>query len=102
MFERILHALRALFHPDLSPQDVAAALDTAAAHQGERLDWRNSIVDLMKLLNLDSSLAARRVLAQDIGYAEPFDGTADQNLRLHTHLMTRLAEHGIVIPKEAP
>ncbi len=52
-----------------APVDVAAIMDNLAAQSSERLDWRRSIVDLMKLINLDSSLAARKELAQELSYA---------------------------------
>src|SRR5438132_4045647 len=57
--------------------DVAAVLDEKAAHSHERLNWKHSIVDLMKLLGLDSSLSARQQLAQELGYSASLDGSAE-------------------------
>jgi hypothetical protein len=70
-----------------------------AAGKREDLDWRRSIVDLMKLLNLDSSLAARKQLAQELGYTGALDGSSEMNVWLHTQVMTKLAEGGGKVPE---
>jgi hypothetical protein len=57
-----------------------------------------SIVDLMKLLNLDSSLSARKQLAQELGYKGELNGSAEMNIWLHKQVMTKLAESGGVVP----
>ena len=75
-------------------------MDNLAAQSTQRLDWRNSIVDLMKLINLDSSLAARKELAQELSYAGDMNDSASMNVWLHKQVMTKLAENGGKIPDE--
>jgi 3-oxoacyl-ACP reductase-like protein len=82
------------------PVDVEEVLSGLAARSPQRLDWRHSIVDLMKLLDLDSSLAARKELAGELGYAGRLDGSAEMNLWLHRAVMRRLAENGGRVPDE--
>jgi hypothetical protein len=69
-----------------------------AAGQREKYDWQKSIVDLMKLLNLDSSLNARKELAKELGYTSALDGSAEMNVWLHKQVMTKLAETGGKVP----
>jgi hypothetical protein len=83
-----------------APVDVTAIMDGLAGKATERLDWRRSIVDLMKLLNLDSSLAARKELAQELGYAGDTNDSASMNIWLHGQVMTKLAENGGNVPAE--
>ena len=83
-----------------APVDVAAIMDNLAAQSSERLDWRRSIVDLMKLINLDSSLAARKELAQELSYAGDMNDLASMNIWLHKQVMTKLAENGGKVPDE--
>jgi uncharacterized protein DUF3597 len=78
----------------MSQVDVAAVLTKLRAEQNERLDWRTSIVDLMELLKLDSSLAARKRLAQELGYSSDTNDSASMNIWLHKQVMQKLAEHG--------
>jgi hypothetical protein len=66
--------------------------------QKEDLNWKESIVDLMKLLKLDSSLTARKQLAQELGYTGALDGSAAMNIWLHKQVMTKLAEGGGKVP----
>ena len=80
--------------------DVAAIVDKAAAAKGEKLAWRTSIVDLMKLINLDSSLAARKDLAQELHYTGDMNDSASMNIWLHKQVMTKLAENGGNVPAE--
>lgn len=61
-------------------------------------NWEQSIVDLMKLLNLDSSLSARKQLAQELGYTGALNGSAEMNVWLHEQIMIKLAESGGVVP----
>jgi 3-oxoacyl-ACP reductase-like protein len=82
----------------ISRADVEAILHKVAADVREDLDWKRSIVDLMKLLKLDSGLGARKQLAQELGYAGALDGSADMNIWLHKQVMTKLAESGGKIP----
>ena len=79
--------------------DVAAVVDkAAAAHKGEKLEWRTSIVDLMKALDVDSSLAARKDLAKELGYTGDMNDSASMNVWLHKQVMTKLAENGGKVP----
>src|SRR5262245_46570306 len=82
----------------ISKADVDAILAKLAAEQREDLDWRNSIVDLMKLLKLDSGLGARKQLAQELGYTGALDGSAAMNVWLQKQVMTKLAESGGKVP----
>ena len=82
------------------PVDVAAVLMSLAAKKKEKLDWRHSIVDLMKLLDLDSSLAARKELAHELKYGGDTNDSATMNVWLHKQVMIKLAEHGGKVPDE--
>ena len=82
----------------ISREDVEAILKRLHDDQREDFDWRRSIVDLMKLLKLDSSLSARKQLAQELGYSGALDGSADMNLWLHRQVMTKLAKSGGKVP----
>jgi Domain of unknown function (DUF3597) len=82
----------------ISREDVEAILKRLHDDQREDFDWRKSIVDLMKLLKLDSSLSARKQLAQELGYSGALDGSAEMNLWLHRQVMTKLAESGGKVP----
>ena len=84
--------------PPISRTEVEAILVKLAAEQRESLDWKNSIVDLMKLLKLDSSLGARKQLAQELGYTGALDGSAAMNVWLQKQVMTKLAESGGKVP----
>ena len=83
-----------------TPVDVTAIMDGLAAKSSEKLDWRKSIVDLMKLINLDSSLAARKELAQELSYGGDMNDSASMNIWLHKQVMTKLAENGGKVPDE--
>ena len=83
-----------------APVDVTGIMDGLAARSSEKLDWRRSIVDLMKLLNLDSSLAARKELAQELSYTGDTNDSASMNIWLHNQVMTKLAENGGKVPDE--
>src|SRR5258708_11521190 len=78
----------------ISKADVDAILAKLADEQDEDLDWKTSIVDLMKLLRLDSSLCARKQLAQELGYAGALDGSAAMYVWLQKQVMTNLADSG--------
>jgi hypothetical protein len=71
-----------------------------AAKKKEKLDWRRSIVDLMKVLDLDSSLSARKQLAQELGYKGELNGSAEMNIWLHKQVMIKLAQNGGKVPAE--
>jgi hypothetical protein len=80
--------------------DVAAILNEKAAKAGQPLNWRESIVDLLKLLDLDSSLAARKELAHELHYTGDTNDSAQMNIWLHRQVMFKLAEHGGQVPDE--
>ena len=80
--------------------DVAAVVSGLAAQKKEKLDWRHSIVDLMKVLDLDSSLAARKELAEELGYKGELNGSAEMNIWLHKAVMKKLAENGGKVPAD--
>ena len=80
--------------------DVADVLTKLLAEKKEKLDWRHSIVDLMKLLDLDSSLSARKELAQELHYSGDMNNSAAMNVWLHKQVMQKLAENGGKVPEE--
>jgi hypothetical protein len=82
-----------------SSVDVEAVLTKLANQNSQKLDWRRSIVDLMKLLNLDSSLAARKELAKELHYTGSTDDSAAMNIWLHKQVMIKLAENGGKVPE---
>ena len=82
----------------MAPVDVEAVLTVMAQDNPQTLDWRHSIVDLMKLLSLDSSLAARKELAAELGYAGDTGDSATMNIWLHREVMRKLAENGGLVP----
>lgn len=87
-------------HSAAAPVDVAAVLTEMQAKSGQTLNWRQSIVDLMKLLGIDSSLAARKDLAKELGYTGSTDDSAAMNIWLHKQVMTKLAENGGKVPDD--
>ena len=80
------------------PVDVEAVLSGMASRKNSYLNWRNSIVDLMKLLDLDSSLDNRKELATELGYTCAKDGSAEMNIWLHKAVMRELAKNGGTVP----
>jgi hypothetical protein len=88
--------------PIAPPQsvDVAAILDKAVVAHHEKLEWRTSIVDMMKALDIDSSLAARKELAKELGYTGDTNDSASMNVWLHKQMMAQLAANGGKLPPE--
>lgn len=82
----------------MSRDELNGMIQKIADGQKEDLNWEESIVDLMKLLKLDSSLTARKQLAQELGYTGALDGSAAMNIWLHKQVMTKLAEGGGKVP----
>lgn len=80
--------------------DVTAILDKAVAAKGEKLAWRTSIVDLMKALDLDSGLTARKELAKDLNYTGDTNDSATMNIWLHQQVMKNLAANGGKLPAD--
>ncbi|WP_329742565.1 DUF3597 domain-containing protein [Dyella sp. A6] len=81
-----------------APVDVEAVLTKLAADKGQPSNWHQSIVDLLKLLDMDSSLAARKQLANELDVHVAADGTAEENVALLKAVMQKLAENGGTIP----
>ena len=80
--------------------DVDVESNLAEMAQGKDLNWRTSIVDLMKLLGIDSSLDNRKELARELGYTGDLDGSAEMNIWLHKKTMQELAANGGKVPAE--
>ena len=80
------------------PVDVEKILTDLAAKSGQPSNWRQSIVDLMKLIGLDSSLTARKELAKELHYTGDTDDSATMNIWLHKQVMQKLAENGGKVP----
>ena len=80
--------------------DVAPILDAAVKAKGEKLEWRTSIVDLMKALDIDSSFSARKELAKELGYTGDSNDSASMNIWLHKQVMTKFAANGGKLPPE--
>ena len=84
----------------ISEVDVASKLEALASQHGEQLNWRTSIIDLLKLLNIDSSLTARKELAAELHYTGSNDDSAAMNIWLHSAVMKKLAENGGKVPAD--
>lgn len=80
--------------------DVAAILNGLAAANKQKLNWKTSIVDLMKLLDLDSSLSDRKSLAEELNYSGDMNDSASMNIWLHKQVMNKLAENGGKVPDD--
>ncbi|ABR90667.1 Uncharacterized conserved protein [Janthinobacterium sp. Marseille] len=78
--------------------DVEAILNGLAQKNAQKLNWSTSIVDLMKLLDMDSSLTARKTLAQELKYSGDTNDSATMNIWLHKQVMIKLAENGGKVP----
>ena len=86
--------------PAPSSVDVEAVLTKLVAQKKQKLDWRHSIVDLMKLLDLDSSLVARKELAKELHYSGDTNDSATMNIWLHKQVMKKLADNGGKVPAD--
>jgi len=80
--------------------DIAAVMEGLAAKNAEKLDWKRSIVDLMKLVGMDSSLSARKELATELHYSGDMNDSASMNVWLHKEVLKKLAENGGKVPPE--
>ena len=99
----IAHATPAPSAPSAAPAeavDVTEILDERAAKSPEKLDWKGSIVDLLKLVDMDSSLSARKELATELNFPGDQNDSAAMNVWLHKQILRRLSEHGGKIPRE--
>ena len=86
--------------PPPKPVDVTAILDGLAAKNPEKLDWKKSIVDLMKLVGMDSSFSARKELAKELNYTGDPNDSAAMNVWLHKQVLRKISENGGKVPKE--
>jgi len=84
----------------ISEVDVIAHLEEIDANDGRNLNWRSSLVDLMKMLGMESSLQERKDLAMELGYTGELNGSADMNIWLHKAVMRELAVNGGKVPAE--
>lgn len=80
--------------------DVARVLDDAVKASGQKLDWKSSIVDLMKALGIDSSLSARKELAKELNYTGDMSDSATMNIWLHKSVIKKLADNGGKLPAD--
>ena len=83
-----------------APVDIALILDAAVKKSGQKLDWKHSIVDLMKALGMDASLSERKELAQELGYTGDAGDSAKMNIFLHKALLKKLSENGGKVPAD--
>lgn len=86
--------------PTGTGSDVAAVLNKMATENPEKLNWKTSIVDLMKLLKLDSSITNRQQLAKDLNYTGNTGDSASMNIWLHQQVMQKLAANGGKVPAD--
>jgi Domain of unknown function (DUF3597) len=86
--------------PNTTGVDISEVLDGLAAKNPEKLDWKRSIVDLMKLVGMDSSLSARKELAKELNYTGDTDDSAKMNIWLHKEVLKKLAANGGKVPQE--
>jgi hypothetical protein len=86
--------------PAAQTVDVAAVLDGLATKNPEKLDWKHSIVDLMKLVGMDSSFTARKQLAAELHYTGDPNDSASMNVWLHKEVLKKLSENGGKVPQE--
>jgi hypothetical protein len=99
LLRRILNFFFSHEHP-MTPVDVEAMLVAMESRSPQRLNWRESIVDLLKLIDMESDMASRRKLADQLAVRGDYRGTAEQNVALHKALMRELAKNGGKVPKE--
>jgi hypothetical protein len=83
-----------------APVDIATILDAAVRKSGQKLDWKHSIVDLMKALGMDASLSERKELAGELGYSGDTGDSASMNIFLHKALLKKLSENGGKVPAD--
>ena len=83
-----------------APVDVEAVLTDLASKSSQKLDWRSSIVDLMKLVGMESSLAERKDLAKELGYTGDTSDSAAMNIWLHKQVMKKMSENGGKVPAD--
>lgn len=90
VLSEIMANIAAWLRPGMTAEEKVAELDKMAKSAGEKLDWRHSIVDLLKLVKMDSGIQNRTRLANEFGYHGKYIGTAEQNIWLHKQVMDHL------------
>lgn len=99
ILEKLVASVTSAIQGPIKGADLTASLNSLNTSRGQALNWQVSIVDLLKLLNMDTSLEARKKLAEELGYTGPDnDGSAAKNIWLHDAVMKQLAERGIKVP----
>ena len=86
--------------PSSAGVDIAPILDNAVAAKKEKLEWRTSIVDLMKALDIDSGLSARKELAKELNYTGDTNDSAGMNIWLHKQVIAKIAANGGTVPAD--
>ena len=86
--------------PVNQPVDIRAHLSTLAKNHGEKLNWETSIVDLMKLVGMDSSITNRKELAKELNYTGDTNDSASMNIWLHKQVMQKISQNGGKVPPE--
>ncbi|WP_396594566.1 DUF3597 domain-containing protein [Brevundimonas sp. R86498] len=86
--------------PATAPVDVAGILDFMNDQRDQKLNWRTSIVDLMKLLGMESSLAERKQLADELGYTGDTSDSASMNIWLHKQVLQKIVDNGGQLPRD--
>ena len=82
----------------MSEVDVEVILESMSSGSSQKLDWHHSIVDLMKLVGMESGLAQRKALAQELGYSGDMNDSAPMNIWLHKQVMQKMSENGGKVP----
>lgn len=105
IIDKVLHPSKAAgqaakAQPEKTEVEISKILEERSKKAGQPLNWQTSIVDLMKLLDLDSSLDARKQLAKELNYTGDMNDTAEMNMWLHKQVMRKLAESGGKVPEE--
>ena len=84
--------------PRMDDVDLEHLIDDLVKKSGQKLDWRHSIVDLMKAVGMDSSLSERKELAKELGYSGDMNDSAKMNVWLHSEVFKRIAANGGKVP----
>jgi hypothetical protein len=100
VFQDVIDSIANFANGRVQGVDVAAVLDSKAAGQTDQLEWRYSIVDLMKVLGLPGDLSSRIALARELGYSGALNGSAEMNIWLHKQILTKLDEAGAIVPAD--
>src|SRR5262249_21431084 len=100
IFQDVLNSIANSAGGRVQGADVPAVLDLKAAGHADQLEWRYSIVGLMKAVGVPGNLSSRIALAQDLGYSGVLNGSAEMNIWLHRRIMAKLDEAGANVPAD--